>query len=68
MNVEITDILEIVSKQSRWRGKETINLIASENVQSKAVKNIEINDFMGRFFEAKNLSYSCTCCTPPPAG
>ena len=51
MSVEISDILNIVSKQNQWRGKETINLIASENVQSDAVKNIEINDFMGRYAE-----------------
>ena len=51
MNVNISDILDIVFKQNYWRGKETINLIASENVQSEAVKNIEINDFMGRYAE-----------------
>ena len=44
MSVEIADILDIVSRQNHWRGKETINLIASENVQSDAVKNIEINE------------------------
>ena len=48
MTVNISDILEIVSQQNQWRSKETINLIASENVQSEAVKKIEINDFMGR--------------------
>ena len=51
MTVNISDILEIVSKQNQWRSKETINLIASENVQSDAVKKIEINDFMGRYAE-----------------
>jgi len=51
MSVKISDILDIVSRQNHWRSKETINLIASENVQSDAVKNIEINDFMGRYAE-----------------
>ncbi len=51
MSVNISDILEIVSQQNQWRSKETINLIASENVQSEAVKKIEINDFMGRYAE-----------------
>ncbi len=58
MSVEISDILDIVSKQNHWRSKETINLIASENVQSDSVKNIEINDFMGRYAEGHpNTSY-----------
>jgi glycine hydroxymethyltransferase len=51
MSVNISDVLEIVSSQNKWRGKEAINLIASENVQSDAVKQIEVNDFMGRYAE-----------------
>jgi len=51
MSVNISDVVEIVSKQNQWRGKEAINLIASENVQSDAVKQIEVNDFMGRYAE-----------------
>jgi glycine hydroxymethyltransferase len=51
MSVNISDVLEIVSSQNQWRGKEAINLIASENVQSDAVKQIEVNDFMGRYAE-----------------
>jgi len=51
MNVNISDIIDIVTRQNQWRCKETINLIASENVQSDAVKQIEINDFMGRYAE-----------------
>ena len=51
MNVNISDIISIVNQQNKWRGKETINLIASENVQSDAVKQIEISDFMGRYAE-----------------
>ena len=51
MSVNISDVLKIVSSQNQWRGKEAINLIASENVQSDAVKQVEINDFMGRYAE-----------------
>lgn len=51
MPVEISDILAIVAKQDKWRGRETINLIASENTQSRAVRQIESNDFMGRYAE-----------------
>ncbi|MEZ7974872.1 MAG: glycine hydroxymethyltransferase, partial [SAR324 cluster bacterium] len=51
MSVNISDVLEIVSTQNQWRCKEAINLIASENVQSDAVKQIEVNDFMGRYAE-----------------
>lgn len=51
MTVDISDILEIVKIQNRWRGQETINLIASENTQSPAVRNLECNDFMGRYAE-----------------
>jgi len=51
MSVEISDILEIVEKQNQWRGRETLNLIASENTQSPAVRQIECNDFMGRYAE-----------------
>ena len=51
MSVNISDVLDIVNSQNQWRGKETINLIASENVQSDAVKQIESNDFMGRYAE-----------------
>lgn len=51
MSVNISDVLKIVSSQNQWRGKEAINLIASENVQSDAVKQIEVNDFMGRYAE-----------------
>ena len=51
MGVNISDVLDIISRQNQWRGRETINLIASENVQSDAVKQAEINDFMGRYAE-----------------
>ena len=51
MAVEISDVLGIVERQNYWRGQETINLIASENVQSPAIRQVECNDFMGRYAE-----------------
>jgi len=51
MPVDISDILQIIEKQNQWRGKETLNMIASENTQSPAVRQIECNDFMGRYAE-----------------
>ena len=51
MTINISDVLDIINRQNQWRARETINLIASENVQSNAVKNAEINDFMGRYAE-----------------
>ena len=57
MSVNISDVLDIISRQNQWRGREAINLIASENVQSDAVKQAEINDFMGRYAEGP-VSYT----------
>ncbi|MCJ7772169.1 MAG: serine hydroxymethyltransferase [Desulfobacterales bacterium] len=51
MPVEIADILKIVEKQNQWRGRETLNMIASENTQSPAVRQIECSDFMARYAE-----------------
>ena len=51
MSVVTQDILDIVKNQQRWRRQECINLIASENVQSSAVQQIEDNDFMCRYAE-----------------
>ena len=51
MPVELSDILKIVEKQNQWRGRETLNMIASENTQSPAVRQIECSDFMGRYAE-----------------
>lgn len=51
MAVDISDIVKIIENQNRWRGRETINLIASENAQSPAVRAMECNDFMGRYAE-----------------
>lgn len=51
MPVDISDVKDIVAKQNQWRGKECINLIASENTPSQAVREIQQNDFMGRYAE-----------------
>lgn len=51
MAVDISDVKKIVDQQNIWRGQQTINLIASENAQSPAVRAIECNDFMGRYAE-----------------
>jgi glycine hydroxymethyltransferase len=51
MAVDTRDIFEIVDKQNRWRGTECVNLIASENTPSPAVRSIQLNDFMGRYAE-----------------
>lgn len=51
MPVDISDIRAIVKQQDEWRGTRTINLIASENVQSPAVRELQNNDFMARYAE-----------------
>ena len=52
MKIQVDDIRKLVQYQREWRGTETLNLIASENVQSPAVRELEINDFMGRYAES----------------
>ena len=51
MPVDIADIEAIVAAQEAWRGSKTINLIASENAPSAAVRRIQDSDFMGRYAE-----------------
>jgi len=51
MPVDTKDIFAIVEKQNQWRGRQCINLIASENTPSQAVRSIQLNDFMGRYAE-----------------
>src|SRR4029450_11649007 len=51
MPVDIADVLKIVDAQDQWRSRQTINLIASENVQSPAVRAIQNSDFMARYAE-----------------
>lgn len=51
MPVDVADIVQIVKSQNTWRGDRTINLIASENAQSQAVREIQNSDFMARYAE-----------------
>jgi glycine hydroxymethyltransferase len=51
MPVDIADITQIVQAQEQWRGQQTLNLIASENAQSAAVRAIQNSDFMARYAE-----------------
>src|SRR4051812_20014713 len=51
MPVDISDVKAIVEAQEQWRGHETVNLIASENAQSPAVRDIQGSDFMARYAE-----------------
>src|ERR1700757_942143 len=51
MAVDIRDVDDLVRGQERWRGRETINLIASENAQSRAVREVQNSDFMARYAE-----------------
>ena len=40
-----------VENQNLWRGKKTINLIASENVLSQTAKSMSYSDFAHRYAE-----------------
>ena len=51
MPVNIEDVRAIVAAQDEWRGTRTINLIASENAQSPAVRELGTSDFMARYAE-----------------
>ncbi|HEU5370641.1 MAG TPA: serine hydroxymethyltransferase [Ktedonobacterales bacterium] len=51
MPVDIADVLAIVRQQEQWRQRETINLIASENTPSPAVREVQNSDFMSRYAE-----------------
>src|SRR2546427_4064728 len=51
MTVDIGDIEDIVACQNAWRQTQTINLIASENTPSEAVRRVQNSDFMGRYAE-----------------
>ncbi|HLQ29710.1 MAG TPA: serine hydroxymethyltransferase [Ktedonobacteraceae bacterium] len=51
MIVDISDIEDIIAKQNTWRQTQAINLIASENTPSEAVRRVQNSDFMGRYAE-----------------
>jgi glycine hydroxymethyltransferase len=42
-------LLKMVEKHEEWRGKQTINLIASENVASPQVRNLLSSDLSNRY-------------------
>lgn len=48
---DVVEILEITTRHNVWRRKETINLIASENVMSPLAELLYINDLSGRYAE-----------------
>jgi glycine hydroxymethyltransferase len=51
MTIDIQDIERILQLQNEWRQTQTINLIASENTPSDAVRRVQVSDFMGRYAE-----------------
>src|SRR5438105_12051692 len=51
MPVDISDIEAIIEAENKWRQTQTINLIASENTPSEAVRRVQNSDFMGRYAE-----------------
>lgn len=51
MTVGISDIENIIRQENTWRQTQTINLIASENTPSEAVRCVQNSDFMGRYAE-----------------
>src|SRR5579884_2936679 len=51
MTVDISDIEHILAEAQTWRQTQTINLIASENTPSEAVRRVQISDLMGRYAE-----------------
>ncbi|HLX57952.1 MAG TPA: serine hydroxymethyltransferase [Ktedonobacteraceae bacterium] len=68
MSVETSDIENIIARQNSWRQTQSINLIASENTPSEAVRRVQISDFMGRYAEGHpnegdkvNRYYQGTC-------
>jgi glycine hydroxymethyltransferase len=51
MTVDISDIEHIIKQENMWRQTQAINLIASENTPSEAVRRVQVSDFMGRYAE-----------------
>jgi len=51
MTIDISDIEAILSEAQTWRQTQTINLIASENTPSEAVRRVQVSDLMGRYAE-----------------
>ncbi len=51
MTVDISDIEHILAEAQTWRQTQTMNLIASENTPSEAVRRVQVSDLMGRYAE-----------------
>ncbi|MFN3804122.1 MAG: serine hydroxymethyltransferase [Pyrobaculum sp.] len=51
MHPELREVLEAALRHNIWRRRETINLIASENVMSPLAELFYINDLGGRYAE-----------------
>lgn len=51
MHREVEEVIEVVLRHNHWRRKETINLIASENVMSPLAELFYISDLAGRYAE-----------------
>ncbi|MEM0021129.1 MAG: serine hydroxymethyltransferase [Fervidicoccaceae archaeon] len=49
----LDDVVSKVALNNRWRRKESINLIASENVMSELAEAVYLSDFMSRYAEGK---------------
>ena len=48
---KLDEILTCVNKQNTWRGKETLNMIASENALSRTAMKVTSSDFEQRYAE-----------------
>lgn len=48
---EVYEAIELIRKHNRWRKKECINLIASENLTSPLVDSVYVSDAMHRYAE-----------------
>src|SRR5579875_3345240 len=49
----VEEARRIVSEQNEWRGKRTLNLIASENVMSRGAASLYNSDFEHRYAEGE---------------
>jgi glycine hydroxymethyltransferase len=51
MTHSIDEITACLKNQDQWRGTETVNMIASENMMSKAAQQLIVSDFEHRYAE-----------------
>jgi glycine hydroxymethyltransferase len=49
VNKQMESLLELVRKHDEWRGKQTLNLIASENIASPQVRRLMSSDLLHRY-------------------